>query len=680
MNAFVPVELIEAQVLEAMYKAGIAPARNMRLAIDGALHRYAVEGDKQTETSGAYVIHPDGHPAGFIQSWRHGVDMKWRFDLEALDADLYKRCKTPEFKKQAEAAQKKREAERKKAQVSASEDARVRFEAAASAPDDHPYLVKKHVPNYGLKCQGDALLVPLRNVQGEFASMQSIYPDGTKRYFPGAPMGESFFSIGLDQDGPILLCEGYATGATLYELTGHTVICTMSCHNLMNCAPVFRKKYPDRKILVAADDDAMTAEKIGHNPGVDAAQSAVRIGKLDGYLKPPFKKPADGSDWNDFAAAYGMNVAERVLKERIAWACMSEEERKVHAKKSTLSKLRCSLDETVRLDPVEMVGGLFPKGYLSAIIAAPGVGKTWFVQKFASDLSVGGQIFEGVGHSKPKKTIIFAGEAGYETLIRRAAETKWAVDKKMVQIYSAIEAGLEGFSFDLGTPDGRENLKYTLELDEPEIIFFDTLTSFHSADENKAVEMKPIFEHLLSVARQRNMAIVLVHHTRKRKLAEQKFMMTQDESIGSSVLNRLVSVVLGIEPIDGSDEDDNFQENKANLVKVQKSWFRKTPSFSYKLEETDDRRTAMRIDLEPKVGGGARAQIWEYIERTYEVGAWFKVLDVSSVAKTSGTYARRCLSDWVEKGRLKQRGIKRGAEYALVGSYAQAVKELSTPP
>ena len=677
MNAFIPIELIEQQVLEAMRQAGIPPLRDTRLVIDGALHRYAVEGDKGRETAGAYVIHPDGFPGGYISSWRHGVEVRWKFDLETLDAEMYKRCKMPDFRKQAEEAQRKRDADRKKAQSVASEDARIRFEAAQTAPEDHEYLRRKNVPSYGLRCREGALLVPLRDIEGHFKTFQTIAPDGTKRYFYGAPVGGAFCAIGADvKDGPVLLCEGYATGATLHELTGHAVICAMNCHNLVTCAPALRKKYPDRKIIVMADDDAKTEG----NPGVTAAQSAVKLGKLDGVLKPPFKTPEDGTDWNDFSQRYGAEAAGRVLKERLAWVCMSEVERKDCARKTGLSKLRCSLDETVRLDPVEMVGGLFPKGYLSAIIAAPGVGKTWFVQKFVSDLSVGGQIFDGVAYSKPKKSLIFAGEAGYETLIRRAAETKWPVDKTKVQIYSAIEAGLKGFSFDLGTPEGQENLKYALELDEPEVIFFDTLTSFHSADENKAVEMKPIFEHLLSVARQRNMAIVLVHHTRKRKLAEQKFMMTQDESIGSSVLNRLVAVVLGIEPIDGPDDENNSEENKTNLVKVQKSWFRKTPSFSYRLEENDDGRTVMRVDLEPKIGGGARAQIWDYIERTYEPGAWFKASDVKEVAKTSGTYIRRCLSDWVEKGKLKQRGVKRGAEYALVGFYAQAISELSQQP
>ena len=104
MNAFIPIELIERQVLEAMREAGIPPLRDTRLVIDGALHRYAVEGDKGRETAGAYVIHPDGFPGGYISSWRHGVEVRWKFDLEALDAEMYKRCKMPDFRKQAEEA------------------------------------------------------------------------------------------------------------------------------------------------------------------------------------------------------------------------------------------------------------------------------------------------------------------------------------------------------------------------------------------------------------------------------------------------------------------------------------------------------------------------------------------------------------------------------------------------
>ena len=669
MNAFIPIELIERQVLEAMREAGIPPLRDTRLVIDGALHRYAVEGDKGRETAGAYVIHPDGFPGGYISSWRHGVEVRWKFDLETLDAEMYKRCKMPEFRKQAEEAQRKRDADRKKAQSVASEDARIRFEAAQTAPEDHEYLRRKNVPSYGLRCREGALLVPLRDIEGHFKTFQTIAPDGTKRYFYGAPVGGAFCAIGSDvKDGPVLLCEGYATGATLHELTGHAVICAMNCHNLVTCAPALRKKYPDRKIIVMADDDAKTEG----NPGVTAAQSAVKLGKLDGVLKPPFKTPEDGTDWNDFSQRYGAEAAGRVLKERLAWVCMSEAERKDYQAIQKLKSLHHTLDGTVQLPPVEMVGGMFPKGHISAVIAASGVGKTWFVQKFVSDLSVGGSIFDGFANEPtPLRSLIFAGETGYEVLVRRAAETRWPVNKQNVSIYSMVECELKDLSFDLGEDEGRRNIERAIREHKPSIVFFDTLSAFHSRDENKAVEMKPIFNYLLKLSRDKDIAIVLMHHTRKRKLAEQKFAMTQDEAIGSSIFNRLVSLIVGIESVKSDDEEGG--SGILNLVKVQKSWFPKFPPFTYQVTEGDDERTVMYVNLDPKEAGGVRTRLWDYIERTYEAGRWFKAGELKQVAISNTSYIRKCLAEWVKNGKLKQRGQNKGSEYTLPGFYEKVL-------
>ena len=214
-------------------------------------------------------------------------------------------------------------------------------------------------------------------------------------------------------------------------------------------------------------------------------------------------------------------------------------------------------------------------------------------------------------------------------------------------------------------------------MDRPEIVFFDTFISFHSKDENKAAEMKPIFKYLLKLARERNIAVVLMRHTRKRKLNEQKFAMTQDEAIGSSVFNRMVSLLVGIEPIQ-NDSVDGGEGETINLVKVQKTWFSKFPSFTYQVTEDEDERTVMRIDLDPRLVGGARTKIWEYIERTYEPGVWFKAKDVREAARTKVTYTRRCLSELVRLGKLKQRGQNRGAEYTLVGFYERARREIAT--
>ncbi len=45
--------------------------------MDGEKHRITVEGDKKGEKSGFYIIHTDGHPAGFMQNNRTKEELRW---------------------------------------------------------------------------------------------------------------------------------------------------------------------------------------------------------------------------------------------------------------------------------------------------------------------------------------------------------------------------------------------------------------------------------------------------------------------------------------------------------------------------------------------------------------------------------------------------------------------------
>ncbi len=514
MNAFIPIELIEAQVLEAMREAGIPPLRDTRLVIDGALHRYAVEGDKGRETAGAYVIHPDGLPGGFISSWRHGVEVRWKFDLKALDADLYKRCRSPEFRKQAEAAQRKRDADRRKTQSVASEDARIRWEAAQTAPEDHEYLRRKNVPAYGLKCREGALLIPLRDIEGHFKTFQTIAPDGTKRYFPGAPVGGGFCAIGADvKDGPVLLCEGYATGATLHELTGHAVICAMNCHNLVTCAPALRKKYPDRKIIVMADDDAKTEG----NPGIEAAKSAVKLGKLDGFLSPPFKTPEDGTDWNDFAARYGAEAAERVLRARIAWACMSEAERKKILDRKKLSERveQINASDLMKMvfPPVRWaVEGFLPMG-CSILCGGPKVGKSILSLHLALSVALGGCALG--------KIPVERGSVAYLALEDRP----WRLQERIRGSNLSPDADLSKLTLVTEIPrqheGGLEWLEWWLETHkDARLVIIDTLQKFrkqHSGKGDRYGDDYDAIGAIKKVADAYSVPLLIVHHLKKAK-------------------------------------------------------------------------------------------------------------------------------------------------------------------
>lgn len=375
---------IEQQILEFMAQLGISPASGKHLAIDGKLHRYRVDRDKTGSENGFYCIYPDMWPAGVVGSWKSGISEKWKYDARGLDkaeqATLRRWERSDEYKHLQEEREKQRQAEHARA----SEAARTRFEQAPEAQPDHPYLKKKNVPAYGLRQLGESLLVPLCDEKGRLKSYQTISPDGGKLFYSGASTSGVFFSIGGDlKDGPVLLCEGYATGASLHEMTGFTTICAMNCGNLVTIAPMIRKLYPERKILVAADNDHGT----NGNPGITAAEKAVKQGPLDGLFYPEFPEGSTGTDWNDYAALTGMDKTTEVLRERIALASMTKEQRETASRVQQINA-----NDLMALDIPEVswaVDGFLPSG-CSILSGGPKMGKSILALHIALAISTGG--------------------------------------------------------------------------------------------------------------------------------------------------------------------------------------------------------------------------------------------------------------------------------------------------
>lgn len=64
-------------------------------------------------------------------------------------------------------------------------------------------------------------------------------------------------------------------------------------------------------------------------------------------------------------------------------------------------------------------------------------------------------------------------------------------------------------------PEGMARLAATVEKTQPTLLLLDPLIRLHRADENSAAEMSVILDGLRSLARARNVAVLLVHHTRK---------------------------------------------------------------------------------------------------------------------------------------------------------------------
>lgn len=82
------------------------------------------------------------------------------------------------------------------------------------------------------------------------------------------------------------MCEGFATGASIHECTGHAVAVAFNAGNLSTVAMALRIKYPSFKIIIAADDDRHTPG----NPGVTKAVAAAQA-SAGALAVPIFKEP-----------------------------------------------------------------------------------------------------------------------------------------------------------------------------------------------------------------------------------------------------------------------------------------------------------------------------------------------------------------------------------------------------
>ncbi len=396
---------VKRQFLGFLAKLGIQPYDERDIVIDGDIHRYRIHNDKPNHKSGAFCIFPEGLPAGFAQDWRTGTKENWKFDTSGLPNEQREFFDSEAYRK--EAAEKRRIAdeERKKKRLIQSDKARILWETLSPAPLEHPYLRRKNIAPYNLRVHPttNSLAVPLRNIKGSFMSIQWIPPDdgSHKLFFEGASLDGAFCSIGLDElnpnyDGIILLGEGYATMAKVFQLTAFPCAAAMSCSRLLEIAQAIRKNFPKCKILMIADNDWQTELEREFNPGIHEAHNVCQRNIAQGIVVPDFTPDDTGcSDWDDFALKYGDEKTAEIIINKIKWQLMDKEQKDEFLNQKKLSTLLHGLDPAVELPPQEFIGGIFPRNFVSLLIAPPGTGKTIFMQKFCSDISLGGSVFDG---------------------------------------------------------------------------------------------------------------------------------------------------------------------------------------------------------------------------------------------------------------------------------------------
>ena len=291
------------QVLDFLAKLGIEPYSQSDIVLDGEMHRFRTNEDKPSEKSGAILIHADGWPAGYVQDWRKGIKENWKYDISGLDDEQKKYFNSEEYRKKCDEKERKAREKREAKQLKASEAACRLWKRLDFAPEQHPYSVRKHIPCFTEEClrynpKTKCLAVPLKDINGQFQSIQWIPEEGHKSFFTDAPIDGAFWSVWLENldkadSGVILLGEGFATMAKVFELTKKPCVAAMSCYSLEKAARQLREKYPEAKIIITADNDWETERKHNRNPGLLYANIVVNTSVLgvklaDGVVSPEF--------------------------------------------------------------------------------------------------------------------------------------------------------------------------------------------------------------------------------------------------------------------------------------------------------------------------------------------------------------------------------------------------------
>lgn len=314
----VDYETVVNGFLNEMIKEGLNPG-NIQLIADGKFHRFTAPGDSKGSNAGWYVLHLDDFPMGSFGSWKEGTKYNWRqnkFDKKLSPSER------KELEEKWAAQEKKRNEEEKIIHEESSKRAKEIWDNS-SQNKEHPYLTRKGIKIHGARIsKDDDLIIPLRNSKGELTSIQVIKNTGEKKFLQGGKIEGSYFSIyekKPNEADTICICEGFATGASIFQATGFTTVIAFNTSNLKSVSKIIRQKFPKNKIIFCADNDQWSKTKSVENPGIHyATKAAADINGIVVY--PEFKdvqtKP---TDFNDLANQEGLNrvaeIIESVIKE-----------------------------------------------------------------------------------------------------------------------------------------------------------------------------------------------------------------------------------------------------------------------------------------------------------------------------------------------------------------------------
>lgn len=543
---------VAVQFGAAMAAYGLNPPE---IVADGQRRRFDADDDKKGKKSAWYVLHDDGVPAGAFGNWKADLSEKWcgKSDLALTQVERN------EYRAKIEKARQETEIIRLQLETEASTVCSRILASALDATDDNPYCARKGIKPFGLKEFKDkrTLIVPIRDGAGNVTSLQFIYEDGSKRFKSNGRVKGCYYSFGGKPVDVVLLCEGFATGASLFAATGYPVAVAFNAGNLEAVARVLRAKLPDIRIIVCADNDRFNA---AGNVGVESATATAKA--VAGWLAVPSFQSDEGSptDFNDLCQLEGAQQVAAAIKSAVpptdALAAddargadtgssqpskpaqaLAPVERSMTQSDARTVKIRCGAD--IKPVPITWLWpGWLPAGKLTILAGAAGTGKTTLALGLAAVITAGGQWPDGSQCKHKGNVLVWSSEdVADDTLVPRLIAS--GADLSRCHFIEGIAQNGESVPFD-PSQDIPELHRAVDNIGGVSLLIIDPIVSAVAGDMHRANDVRRSLQAVVDFAEAHGCAVIGITHFAKGGAGK----APQDRVIGSQAFGALARMVL----------------------------------------------------------------------------------------------------------------------------------------
>jgi KaiC/GvpD/RAD55 family RecA-like ATPase len=320
-------------------------------------------------------------------------------------------------------------------------------------------------------------MVPLYNSDGELSSIQYIDHQGGKLYHPGGQTGSMFWLVGSTDDADTLyIAEGFATAATISEVTGKPCAVAYSASNLVPVTGILKAAYPTLDICIVADNDA---SGVGQRY---AEQASAKFGVR--MTMPPIE-----GDANDYVQT-GHDLA-LLLKPPIATDYLIPADG-FSAQPAPISWL---VKHWIQDQALVMVHG------------PSGGGKTFVTLDWMLHIASGKPNW--FGHKVKAGNMVYLAGEGHHGLRSRIAA--WKHHNNVTRLNMWVSKS----GVDLNTAEGYFKVAEAIRAlkIKPDVITVDTLHRFMAGDENSAQDAKTMLDACAALMQEFGCTVILVHHT-----------------------------------------------------------------------------------------------------------------------------------------------------------------------